>query len=134
MGLQAIPLPERHDGYPMLVGEAQDLHHLVTALRVDHGVGLYGCMIGEDTARMPFEILATGDDAALRQSEGELRERVHPLLRRDRVGEGAKPLYLDSHLISILQPHLRVAGGADAGGRAGNDHVSGHERHGLGEE
>jgi hypothetical protein len=32
MGLQAAPLPERHDGHPMLVGEAQDLHDLVTIL------------------------------------------------------------------------------------------------------
>jgi hypothetical protein len=89
MGLQAAPLPERHDGHPILVGEAQDLHDLVAILGVDHGLGPHGCVVGKDAAGVPLEVIAPGDDAALRQGCGELRERVHLLLRLDRVGEGA---------------------------------------------
>ena len=46
--LQAASLPKRHDGYAMLVGEAQDLYHLIAALRVDYGVRRNRGVVGED--------------------------------------------------------------------------------------
>ena len=46
-------------------------------------------MVGKDAAGVPLEVIVPGDDAALRQGCGELRERVHLLLRLDRVSEGA---------------------------------------------
>src|SRR4028119_1319268 len=52
-----------------------------------------------------------------------------PLLRLDGVGESAEALDLDGHLVPGLHPELRVAGHANARGRAGDDDVSRPKRH-----
>src|SRR5215217_9320859 len=57
-----------------------------------------------------------------------------PLVRLDGVGQGSEALYLDGDLIPCLQPHLRVAGRADARWRARDYDVAGDEGHTLREE
>src|SRR5215218_9642003 len=59
---------------------------------------------------------------------------IAPLVRFDGVGEGSEALDLDRHLISCLQPHLRVAGRADAWWGACDYDIAGDEGHALGEE
>src|SRR5215204_5039672 len=132
--LKAASLPERHDGYQVLVGEAHDPYDLIAALWVDHSVRIDRGVVGEDAAPVPFQVVSTGDDAVLWQDGAESREQVHALVRLDGVGKGSEALYLDGDLISCLQPDLRVAGRAHAWWRARDDHVSGHQRHALGEE
>src|SRR5829696_2798781 len=113
--LKAASLPERHDGYQVLVGEAQDPYDLIAALWVDHSVRMDRGVVGEDAAPVPFQVVCTGDDAVLWQ-------------------DGTESLYLDRDLISCLQPHLRIAGHADAWWRACNYDVARGEGHALGEE
>src|SRR5215210_3894021 len=60
---------------------------------------------------------------------------LRAVLRRfDRVGQGSEALYLDRDLISCLQPHLRVAGRADAWWRTCDYHIAWDEGHTLGEK
>src|SRR5215211_3867536 len=59
---------------------------------------------------------------------------VHALVRLDGVGQASEALYLDRHLVPCFQPHLRVAGRADARWRASDYDVAGEEGHALGEE
>src|SRR5476649_2165131 len=49
----------------------------------------------------------------------------------DGVLENADFRYLDAHAVPRLQPHRRLAEGADPGRRAGGDHVAGLEAHVL---
>jgi hypothetical protein len=42
----------------MLVGEAQDLHHLIAALRIDNGVGPDRGVVGKDAA-VALQLLLT---------------------------------------------------------------------------
>lgn len=56
--LQAATLPERYDGYLMLVGKAQDLYHLIAALRIDNGVGPDRGVVGKDAA-VALQLLLT---------------------------------------------------------------------------
>src|SRR3712207_16468 len=116
----------------MLVGEAQDLYHLIAALRVDDGVGLDRGVVGEDGAPVVLQVISGEDDAVLRQDGAESRKKIHTLVRLDGVGEGAEALYLDRHLIPRFQPHLRVAGRADARWRARDYDVAGDEGHAPG--
>src|SRR5215203_881314 len=132
--LKAASLPERHEGYQVLVGEAQDPYDLIAALWVDHSVRMDRGVVGEDAAPVPFQVVSTGDDAVLWQDGTESREQVHFLVRLDGVGQGSEALYLDRDLISCLQPHLRIAGHADAWWRACNYDVARDEGHALGEE
>src|SRR5918995_3417104 len=132
--LQAASLPKRHDGYAMLVGEAQDLYHLIATLRVDDGVGLNRGVVGEDGAPVVLQVISGEDDAVLWQYGAESRKKIHTLVRLDWVGEGSETLYLDRDLISCFQPHLRVAGGADAWWRACDYDVAREEGHALGEK
>src|SRR5215213_10657300 len=60
--------------------------------------------------------------------------QVHALVRLDGVGQGSEALYLDGDLVPRLQPDLRVAGRADARGRACDNDVTGDEGHAPGEK
>ena len=132
--LQAASLPKRHHGYAMLVGEAQDLYHLIAALRVDDGVGLNRGVVGEDGAPVVLQVISGEDDAVLWQDGAELGEQVHSLGRLDGVGQGSEALDLDTNFVPSLQPDLRVAGGADAWWRACDYDVARDEGHALGEK
>src|SRR5215208_1330497 len=59
---------------------------------------------------------------------------LRDLVLLDGVGQGSEALYLDRDLISCLQPHLRVAGSADAWWRACDYHIAWDECHTLGEK
>ena len=131
---QAASLPEGHDGDAMLVGEAQDLHHLVAALRVDYDVGLDRGVVGENAAPMALQLVRTRDDAVSGHDGAEACEQVQPLVFLDGIGEAPEAFYLDRHLVPVLEPDLRVTGRPDARRRAGDYYVAGKEGHTLRKE
>ncbi|MDQ2672627.1 MAG: hypothetical protein M3Y38_07390, partial [Actinomycetota bacterium] len=83
----------------MLVGEAQDLYHLIAALRVDYGVRPDRGVVGEDAAPVMLQLVSTRDDAILWKDGAELGEQVHSLGRLDGVGQGSEALDLDTDFI-----------------------------------
>jgi hypothetical protein len=56
MALQAAPLAEGNEGDAAIVREPQYLRYLVPALRVHHGVGRTGVVVGEDAAPVALDL------------------------------------------------------------------------------
>jgi len=66
MSLEAAPLPEGNHGDAALVGEAQNLHDLVAALRKDHGVRRVRGMVSKESPAVTFEFFPAGEDLVFR--------------------------------------------------------------------
>jgi hypothetical protein len=68
--LETAPLSEGYYVNAVLVGEAKDLHHLIAALRKDHGVRWMRGVGGKESKEGPavtFELFPTGEDLVFRQ-------------------------------------------------------------------
>jgi hypothetical protein len=61
-----LPWPKGTTGDSALVGEAQDLHDLIAALREDHGVRRIRSVVGKEGPAVTFELFPTGEDLVFR--------------------------------------------------------------------